>query len=429
VQKLSAIFAKAKQSDFLRSVAVLGTGTVLAQFITITASPILTRLYSPEDFGLAALFAAIITSITPAICGKYEVAIVVANKVTISRQLLGVAFNVALGVSLLALAAVLLFDRTIIGLLNAERLGRWLLLVPLMLMLTGLLTALKYYSNRINEYGVISNSKILLAIFAVASSLALGVAGFQAGLLVSTVLATGAVVGWLLYRHRSIPYRRISTWNRRSKLVAKRYRDFPLYNASTGLLDGLTQALPVFFLSSYFTETLVGYYALMLRVAAAPLSFVSAAVSQVNLKKVSDLVHQQQSVRRYLVKVTLLLVAIVSPLAIALILFSPGLFAWIFGEEWREAGSYLQILMPALAFRFVISTVSTTFGATGNNRLGAVWKVVAFLVTFVVLLIAAPRVEVYGIFVIILITDIILYSFYYALAWRAAGHPRAFVSR
>jgi O-antigen/teichoic acid export membrane protein len=429
MQKLSAMIARAKQSHFLRAVAVLGTGTVLAQIITIAAAPILTRLYSPADFGLAALFAAIIASITPAICGKYEVAIVVAKTVAVSRQLLGVALNVTLAVSLLALAAVLLFDSRIIALFNAERLGDWLLLVPPMLVLTGVLAGLKYYSNRMHEYQVISQAKVLMAIIAVVSSIILGIAGVEAGLLLSTVLATGVAVGWLSFRHRSISYRRILAWSRRNKLLAKRYRDFPLFSASSGLLDGLTLAMPVFFLSSYFSESLVGFYALMLRVAAAPLSFVAGAVSQVNLKKVADLVHQGQSVRPYFWKVTLLLATVVTPVAVVLIMFAPSLFAWVFGEQWRAGGSYLQILMPALALRFIASTVSTTFGATGNNRLGAVWKVSAFGVTFVVLFLAAPRVDAEGMFVTFLLTDLFLYSFYYLLAWRAAGHPRALTNR
>jgi len=150
-------------------------------------------------------------------------------------------------------------------------------------------------------------------------------------------------------------------------------------------------------------------------------------VSQVNLKKVSDLVNKGKEVRPYLLKVTLLLIAIVTPVAVVIIIFAPTLFAWAFGEQWQVAGSYLQILMPALALRFVVSTVSTTFGATGNNRLGAVWKVTAFAVTLAVLFIAAPRVDAQGIFVVLMATDLVLYSFHYLLIWRAASLPRAFL--
>lgn len=415
--------SRIRNSHFLQSVAVLGIGTVLAQAIMVISAPILTRLYSPADFGLAALFAAIVGSVTPAICGKYEVAAVVAKSNHQSRQLLAIGLLVTLGVSVFAFVAVWFYGDSLARLFGFERLGNWILLVPFALAFTGILTALNYYANRLREYRIISQSKVIISVLGVAVSVVLGLFGLYFGLLLSSVLGTALVSLWLLYRYRDVLESSVLRNIRRKRVLAWRYRDFPVYSASTGLLDGVTQALPVFFLARYFPDSIVGYYALMLRVAMAPVSFVSSAVSQVNLKKVADLVNQQQPVRPYLLKVTLLLAAIVLPLMLLLILFAPPLFGWAFGEEWRVAGIYLQILMPALALQFVVSTVSTTFGATGNNRLGAIWKVTAFVVTFGMFAIVAPQVDIAGMFVAILITNLSLYGFYYLLAWRAAGHP------
>lgn len=412
-----------QSSHFIRSVAMLGTGTILSQLIVVAASPILTRLYTPADFGLVALFAAVVGSITPAICGRYEVAVVVAKSVSQSKQLLGIAFLMALGLSMLAFVGVWYCGGLLVRLFNAERLGDWILLAPFALFLAGVLAGMNYYSNRMHEYRVISQSKILAALFGVVASVTFGLLGLHSGLLLSSVIATAAVSLWLLYRYNRILNRSLLLWNRRKRVLLLRYRDFPIYNASTGLLDGVRLALPVFFLSRYFPEAVVGYYALVLRVAMAPISFVSGAVSQVNLKKVADLVHQNQAVRPYLLRVTVMLLFIVSPLLVILILYAPPLFAWAFGEDWRVAGDYLQILMPSLALQFVVSTVSTTFGATGHNRLGAIWKITAFVVTFGVYLVFAPRVDVMGMFVAMMLTDLALYSFYYFLAWHAAGHP------
>lgn len=417
------LWLRLRDSHFIRSVALLGTGTVIAQLIGIAASPILTRLYTPADFGLVALFGAIVGSFSMAICGRFEVALVVAKSLAHSRQLLGVAFIVALLLSLLTFFAALFFGNYINQLFNASRLGDWILLAPLALLLSGILTGLNYYSNRTHEYALISRSKVFGSVFGVIFSISFGLIGLPYGLLLSGVLGTVAVTSWLLYHYRHLWTNSLLLWNPRKRILVRRYRDFPIYNASSGLLDGVTLALPVFFLSRYFPEAVVGYYALMLRVALAPIGFVSGAVSQVNLKKVADLVNQGQPVRPYLLKITLLLAAIVAPLMLFLMLYAPPLFAWVFGEQWRVAGTYLQILMPALALRFVVSTVSTTFSATGHNRLGAIWKVTAFVVTLSVLLLAAPEVDETGIFYVILLIDLSLYTFYYALAWRAATRP------
>ncbi len=413
-------------STFFRSVATLSLGTILAQLVMIIAAPILTRLYTPVDFGLAALFAAIVSSVAPAICGKYEVAVVVVKSIQKSKQLLGIAIITAITGGFIAFFSIYFFEGPLSNLFDLDRLGIWALAVPFALFSTGVLASLNYYSNRVQDYRTISQSKVLIATIGVIVSITLGAFDLYYGLLLSSIVATTSVSLWLIYRYRLTLRTSVLRNFRRKRIIAWRHREFPIYSASTGLLDGITQALPVFFLSRYFPDSTVGYYALMLRVAMAPISFVSSSVSQVNLKKIADLVNQGNAVRPYLLRVTLLLTATVLPISLVLIFFAPTLFSIIFGEEWRLSGTYLQIIMPAIAVQFIASTVSTTFGATGNNRLGAIWKLTAFIVTFSMFTIVTPRVNASGIFIAILTTNLVLYGLYYFLAWRAAGQPKRY---
>ena len=48
------------RNRFARSVSVLVGGTAAGQIIVMAASPILTRLYSPEDFGLLSVYAGLL---------------------------------------------------------------------------------------------------------------------------------------------------------------------------------------------------------------------------------------------------------------------------------------------------------------------------------------------------------------------------------
>jgi len=86
-----SLFEGLRQSHFLKSVATLASGTALAQAIPILVSPILTRLYTPENFGALAVFMAIVSSIAPAVCGKYEVAMVLPQSNRQGIELLGIA--------------------------------------------------------------------------------------------------------------------------------------------------------------------------------------------------------------------------------------------------------------------------------------------------------------------------------------------------
>ena len=65
---------KSKQG-LIRSVAVLASGSVLGQAIIILGSPLLTRLYLPEQFGVFATFGAVLVVLGTLSALGYHVAI------------------------------------------------------------------------------------------------------------------------------------------------------------------------------------------------------------------------------------------------------------------------------------------------------------------------------------------------------------------
>ncbi|MEA1954756.1 MAG: hypothetical protein U9O24_10240 [Campylobacterota bacterium] len=68
------------KSEFSRNVLTLMTGTTIAQAIPIAISPILTRIYTLEDFGIFALFIAITAIFGSIANGRYELAIMLPKK-------------------------------------------------------------------------------------------------------------------------------------------------------------------------------------------------------------------------------------------------------------------------------------------------------------------------------------------------------------
>jgi O-antigen/teichoic acid export membrane protein len=419
------VYDRLRRSLFLQSVAILASGTALARAIPILSSPILTRLYTPADFGIFAVFMALVSSIIPAVCGKYEVAMVLPKSHIQGLHLLGISFKVAIAISLIFLFVVVMFQDYLLTLLDAQKLGRWIYLAPLALVFTGLMTAMNYFANRNKDYKNMAEGKMVNSLSVAVTSIILGIFGVGFwGLLTGAIVGLIVATTYLLYLYRANLSSELLLWGRANVELMKRYIDYPLYNASGGLLNGITVALPVFFLSHYFPESIVGYFSLVLRVANTPLSFISASVSEVNLKKIVDLVNMKTDVRPYLIKVTIGLTAIVLLPTIILTIFSPKIFSFVFGEEWREAGIYMQILMPAMAVRFVSSTLSTTLGATQNNQLGAIWKVTGFVVTIVVFALFAPQCDVITLLKAFVVMDITLYLFYYLLIWKAAANPR-----
>ena len=67
------------------------TGTVLAQALGILAMPIITRLFAPDVFGLAAVFSSITAIIGVVACLRYEIAIMLPENHAEAVNILGVS--------------------------------------------------------------------------------------------------------------------------------------------------------------------------------------------------------------------------------------------------------------------------------------------------------------------------------------------------
>ena len=375
------------QSRFLKSVAILASGTALAQAIPILASPVLTRLYTPENFGVLALFMAIVSSISPAVCGKYEVAMVLPRSNRQGMELLGITLWIAFGLSLLFFFVVIFFSKFLLSLLNAQNLNTWIYLTPIFLLLTGAMTAMTYFANRQQDYGNMARSKLVRAFVVALVSIGLGILGFgSSGLIFGVISGLILAVGYLFFLYREQLTQGFLRWNQDKSNLLKQYKDYPIYNASSGLLNGITMAMPVFFLTHYFNESIVGYFALVVRVTDAPLSFISPSVSQVNLKTVVDLVNngQSDSVFSYLLKLVVSLLAVIFLPALVLGIYAPDIFIFLFGNEWSPAGVYMQILIPAFVVRFLVVSISSTFGALSKNTFAFAKRVFSFVLGVVI---------------------------------------------
>ncbi|NJN63414.1 MAG: oligosaccharide flippase family protein [Acidobacteria bacterium] len=374
---------------------------------------------------MLALFMALSTSLSMGISGRYDLAVVVARDSRESAALVALSVWTSGVLCALLLGGVLIGQDLLRSALNAGSLGVWLLATPIALFLSALGMTLRYHANSKKKYSDLSRMTVYQALIAAALSIALGALGWGAhGLLTASMVSLVFAAAYLMNRYRdslrAIPWR----WSPDMWRLAGRYREYPLINAPTSLLDGVMLWMPVFFLTKYFTETAVGHYALLTRVATAPLTVIAGAVSQVNLREMAERVHDGRDATGYLRKLTFAMVAIVLPPTILFMAAGPSLFAFVFGEQWRTAGELLAILMPSLALRFVVSPLSGALVSTGHVRLSGIWQVLAFVVTLIMFALVAPQASLRGMIVAILINDICLYSLYYAFIIYAVMRPK-----
>jgi O-antigen/teichoic acid export membrane protein len=372
------------KSQYARNVYTLIVGTTLAQFISIALSPILTRLYSPEEFGLFALFVSAIVILSVFVTGRYELAIMLPRRdrdalhITILAIMLSVAIN-------LALLFIIFFVHSFTPFFDNSALVYWFYWVPVSTLLLGIHQSLSYWSNRKCKYKRLAISRTLQSTSSAMLQIGVGYVGIGAvglisGHIVGQVLAIG-VFGFLVWREDR---KQIRTFNLiRSFALAKKYINFPKFLIAAHGFNIASAQMPVLLLTALFNIKIAGFFTLTQRVISAPIALISGAIGDVFRQEASyAYIHQGNCQEIYKKTFKRLVLISIFPFAIFFFL-APELFSLIFGEPWRTAGEYAKILAPMAFLQFITSPLSSMFIIAEKQRLDLLWQV--FLIVLIVI--------------------------------------------
>lgn len=379
--------------SFLSHVLALMTGTTFAQAVTVLAAPVLTRLYSPDDYGMMALFISISGVLAVIACWRYELAIVLPEKDEEAANLLILSIGINFGMCLLTLLAVVLFRQQIANLLGAPPLARWLWFLPLSLLSSGLFQAFNYWSTRRKQFGRLAIRQVTQSTVAIGTQLAAGLLGAGAGGLIGgsilgQIAATGRL-GWQIAKEEGHLIKKFVS-NGMLKYQFFRYRNFPLFSSWSGLLNTASTMLPALMLGYFFNPTIVGYYALGQKVLSLPMGLIGGAVAQVFFPRATQAKFEGNLGSLTLNTFSHLLTLGVTPILL-LAASAPQLFTFVFGHQWVTAGVYMRWLSLWLLLVFVSSPISTLFVVLEKQRIGLMFDLTLFVGRFLVLLIGGLK--------------------------------------
>jgi len=370
------------KSEFSRNVLTLMTGTTIAQAIPIAISPILTRLYTPEDFGVFALFVAI-TSIFGSIANaRYELAIMLPRKDEDAINIFALGFIITSFISLSLLILVIIFNDYFVKLLNNEEIKLWLYFVPIAVFFTGIFNILNYFNNRKKYYKDISNATILKSIITAIIQLSVGflkggVSGLISGQLISQMFAN-------MKLFKNIVKDKVLISNiSKVKIIAlaKRYKNFPKFSMWAILTNTLSQHLTNILISSFFSLTTLGFYSLVQRLLGMPSALIAHSIGQVFFQEATKEKQKTGKAIKTFNSTIKKLFIISIPLFGILYFIVEDLFAFVFGEEWRIAGIYAQIVMPLFFVRFVVSSVTVINSIFEKQKISLCWQLILLLLS------------------------------------------------
>ncbi|MGL9700827.1 hypothetical protein Q7I63_15045, partial [Escherichia coli] len=96
-------------NKFLKNVAIIASGTPLAQLINLAAIPLITRLYGPEAYGMMGSFMSIVNVLIPLSALSYPIAVVLPRKDTVSNIIVRLSLILGIATSLIALIGLVLY--------------------------------------------------------------------------------------------------------------------------------------------------------------------------------------------------------------------------------------------------------------------------------------------------------------------------------
>ena len=347
-----------------RDVIILMVGTVVSQAIPVLASFLLTRLYSPFDFGLFQVYFSISMVLSVAVTFRYEMAIMLPEKHEDARHVMILSCLISLLFSVVVFLAVLLFRDDFAKLLKQPSLEQGLFVLPFTLFVIGIYQSFNYWSNRLKQYKRLSFSRVARSVNSSVMSVVFGFFPLfkKTGLIIGDSIGQASsafFLGWRIAKDEPNLFRNVQ----KSKLkeMALRYKQFPLFNVPSGLLEKLSGHLPALLLTPFFGISVVGLFALSQRMISLPGSVIARAIGDVFRQSATEQYIKTRNCEA-LFRQTFKKLALLSvPPFVILFFVVEHVFVFAFGEEWREAGIYAQILMPMFLMQFIGSPLSSMF--------------------------------------------------------------------
>ena len=380
-------------NNFLRSILVLMTGTAMSQLIPIIASPLLTRIFSPENFGSFAFYLSIITIASTVVTGKYEQAIPLPKSNRSASYLTALSLvNSCIITLILFVIAFGIYAFNPLFFNNYSLNFHSLLFITLGTLALASYQAISYWFIRTQSYKMMSKNKVMQAILNVVISILSGLTlsantGLVLGDITSKIFTTFSFINSFLKSKVNSLTRPVPIKLKVALLIitATKYKSYPLYLVPGSLMNVLSKQLPFIIYGFIYSHELIGLLMMAQRVILSPLGIISSSFSQVLLKTTADQLRDHGNCWKSYSKCLKILVLIPLPIILLGYFFLEPTINLVFGSQWSNLSNVIFILTPYFYIYLVSGTLNIVVIAAGKQKLNLIMQSI-FLLTIVVAL-------------------------------------------
>lgn len=385
------IIEKIKKSVFVRNVAIMATGAAGAQAITMAASPIITRLYGPEAFGIMGTFTALTNIIIPIAALTYPIAIVLPKKDNEAKGIIKLSLQVTAIITILASLLLLFFNNIILDLFNLEEISFYLYFIPVVIIFAGLLQVSEQWLIRTNQFAINAKVNFFQSIIINGSKIGIGlIYPLATVLVVLQVIANGLRAVMMIFFAKRSEYKTNKENNQEIKSsfdLSKKYKDFPIYRAPQVSLAAISESLPILLLTSFFGPAAAGFYSVGRTVLTLPSNLVGNAIGDVFYPRISKAASTGESLNSLIKKASFGLLAVgIIPFGM-IIIFGPWLFEFVFGSGWNVAGDYARWIALTSFAVFINKPAVKSMPVLSAQKIHLIYTIVIIIIRTLALLV------------------------------------------
>lgn len=351
----------------VQNIAVLGSGTVLAQAVNIASTPILAFLYGPDSFGVMAIFMGIVLVVGTLSSLTYDSAIVMARKSAEAEALMALCSAIIAAVSACVLIgmAIAYFASRELGMAMSAIL---VFAAPLGVFFLGLFNAASNWMTRAEAFKDIAAANLVRSAGAAGAQIVLGlISGGGLSLVLGRVFGQIAATVYLLAKGRLFTRRYWLPRLSARRAVARLYYRFPVFKAPQSAIVLLADQVPALALGVFFGPSFAGLYWLADRILSLPCIVLSESTARVFYAEATKRYHRRDSLIPFLLKTIAMLAAIAIVPSILLAVWSPELLA-ILGNRWEPVAAYVQWMTLWAFFRFSLAPVMATYMILNDQK-------------------------------------------------------------
>jgi O-antigen/teichoic acid export membrane protein len=362
---------------FLRHAFAISSGVAVAQAITVLSSPIISRLYPPSVYGTAATLASLSAIGAVVATLRFDVAVPIAKDDEEALSLTATSLVSATVLSLLGAAMLLVFPQDVLGKVgfSADIWDlRWL--VPVLVITSAFQTTIAQFGTFRRAYSALATAQVAQSAASSGVKIVVGLITPSVGGLVAGELARRALGMEVVVRRSGLRIRDVleRCGVRRLRATAVAHRRYPIFVLPSSVLNAISLQAPVVILAARFSTVESGLYALGLAAVQMPLNLIEAGVSSAFISRIREF-ERAGRLEEVITKMVQALALVSAPGFAMCAVWGPELMAIVFGEQWREAGTYLALLTPWLFIGFVFSACGMVLWARDRQGADLGWQV------------------------------------------------------